>query len=157
MEVVYAMIDRGPIFCHVVVSKTINHDILLRIWGNHKWRGAIAIFRRSLKVKRVEEGKTYGAVLNIKIDINIKAEPMACIRKYLVADSSSWWFDVDKISGINDIKLTSILVHNIIQFDDVIIMIVEITKVEENKIVLGDKFLSIIYKNTILLGPFVLL
>ena len=86
-----------------------------------------------------------GQILYKKIDISIMADPIVCIRKYLIAASSSLLFCDDRSNGINDMRLISNLIHKIIQFDAVIIIVVEINSDSTNNKKFGDRFLIIIF------------
>lgn len=62
-----------------------------------------------------------------------EAEPIACAKKYFIAASVSWLAEERVIKGIIDKRLSSILVHIIIQLFLDRAIIVESPKVEENK------------------------
>ncbi len=46
------MIQRGLIFCHVVIMIMRGHDSLFITWGSQMWKGAAPIFIKMLDIIR---------------------------------------------------------------------------------------------------------
>ena len=71
------------------------------------------------------------------IEVNINADLVAWIRKYLIDDSVSKDILDIVIRGIMDIRFISNATHIIIQLVDVSIIKLEVIKVVSNRVVLG--------------------
>lgn len=103
--------------------------------GSQKWSGAAPIFNRRARVIRVL-GETGEIRRVIAPAINV-ADPVAWIRKYLIAASEDSEFGLNKIRGIKDITFNSRPSHLVNQVGAEIAIIAPRVKVPLNKKVLG--------------------
>jgi len=81
----------GAVFCQVDKIKQLNHVKLVIIEGYQKWKGASPNFINKLKVKI----NIIISLLGVKshsniLEINIKFEPNAWTKKYLIDPSISF-------------------------------------------------------------------
>ena len=99
---------KGPNFCQVDRRKQASQWVEDITWGNQGWKGAAPNLIRSLNISNVDIVVDARDMYHMDIEyISISLEPRACIRKYLIVASVSWFdFEVERI-GINDIMLIS--------------------------------------------------
>jgi len=105
------MINRGASFCQVDRIRQDTHEIEDITAGYHVWQGAAPSFRIT-DIRRMEENSVDGSGVSIHKDIlliNIRLDPSACAKKYLIAASDSWFEFVYIIIGINARRLSSSL------------------------------------------------
>jgi len=97
-------------FCHTKIIIHLIHEIQFITWGNHRWKGAIpALIAKATKIINPENPIKLFNVLRDSTQVEaIKiTEAMACVRKYLIADSVDLKSNSLRIRGINLIKLIS--------------------------------------------------
>jgi len=101
----------GASFCHV---KRIESEVQLEVfatWGTHQWKGAAPTFN-IIAVRRIGLTRLIRLTWLRRFDWAVKekmirADPIACTRKYLMVDSMVLVEFLKKINGINPIKLIS--------------------------------------------------
>lgn len=79
------------------------------------------------------------------IEVNINADLVAWIRKYLIDDSVSKDILDMVIKGIIDIRFISNASHIIIQLVDVSIIRLEVNRVMSSKMILGETWVIIMW------------
>lgn len=137
IEIVYAIIASGPIFCQVVMIIITGHVIPFRTCGSQMWKGTIPSFIISADIIKIV--LIFGRVAERYIIIAVRSnvDLVACMIKYLIDASISWGFFDVFIKGIMDIRFISIPSHIIIQFVEVSIIKVDLNRVVSRRRDLG--------------------
>lgn len=144
VSIIILVIYIGAIFCQVLNTKHIGHDILFITSGNHVWNGGIPIFIIIVIIIIIFKWIIF-MLMNIYLFDKMKTrnniDASLWIKKYIILLCEELEFFVIYINGIKDIILISSPIHILIQFLD-LITIIDPIRVRQKNIIFLDVFIK---------------
>ena len=118
LVIINIVTDSGASFCHDVRINAAVHEIDVITEGYHIWHGArpILIMRDKIKIILIIDDENEELYMRTPA-IRSSLDPRACASIYLIEASVSWLLLDLRRMGINDRRLSSRAIHNIIQLD----------------------------------------